>query len=264
MAAISSAYESSFDCEKYHRLFYTLDPSVAAPSELPAIKERLRFLHEFYSEVSPQDARFLEFGGGPTVYSLISVAPFTQSIVFTDISEAALGEIRRWKEQQPDALNFTSLFTYVVEELEGKSEEEAKRREDRLRPLITELIRCDMRQPSPLFDGSYKSQFDIVSVHFCLCCSESTDEYAAHVKRLADLIRPGGYLLLSDCLEETVCTFQEEKIPRPLFLTREGLLGSIRNAGLEVLKEKMVYTQEGDEITDSTQQLLVAAQKRVI
>ena len=265
MAAICESYQRSFDAEKYHRLFYSLDPSIASAAELPCLQQRLSFLHEFYSQSGLQDAAILELGAGPTVYTLISAVPYAQRIVLADISTSVLERIRGWKERRPDCLDFTALFKHVVQELEGKGSEETMARENSLRDRIVELTKCDFRDHShPLFQST---QFDVVSVHFCLHCSESADCYADHVKKLSSVLCPGGFLLLSDCLEQTLFTNlgnTAEKIPYPLCLTSDILLDSLRQSGLEITKQKTLHRASGTEITTATKMMMVAAKKPLI
>ena len=259
MAAICESYQRSFDAEKYHRVFYSLDPSIASAAELPCLQQRLSFLHEFYSQSRLQNSEILELGAGPTVYTLISAVPYAQRIVLADISTSVLERIRGWKECRPDCLDFTALFKHVVQELEGKGSEETMARENSLRDIIKEVTKCDFRDHShPLFQST---QFDVVSVHFCLDCSESADCYTTHVKKLSSVLRPGGFLLQTLF---TVLGNTAEKIPYPLCLTSDILLDSLRQSGLEITKQKTLHRASGTEITTATKMMMVAAKKPLI
>ncbi len=66
----------------------------------------LKCWHTFYQEhgkeFDPTKTSMLEFGGGPTVWDLISVTPFVSSITFTDFADTSRTEIQLWKSKNPD------------------------------------------------------------------------------------------------------------------------------------------------------------------
>ncbi|XP_062512598.1 nicotinamide N-methyltransferase-like [Corticium candelabrum] len=260
MTAISNAYECTFHLRRYHSLYYTLGSASFSSATIRNLLQRLSFIHDFYSEVELHDARILEFGGGPTIYSLISAAPYTREIVFTDINSQALEEIRRWKESQPDALDFSDVIGYVVGELEKRDPEECLRRTESLKKLITRLVKCDFRQPHELFEEDKNPQFDVVSVHFCLCCSASLDEYTSNLVKLSKLLRPGGYLLLSDALEERRKKVGDGIFSSSLFLTKDALLESIKQCGLEIHQVSLLE-DSCTELSDTTKRITLAAKK---
>ncbi len=67
------------------------------------MKIHIKFLnawHEFYQEHRSEfsdSSSLLEFGGGPTLYSLISASKYVNSITFADYAESNRNEIIDWK-----------------------------------------------------------------------------------------------------------------------------------------------------------------------
>lgn len=59
-----------------------------------------QFYHDHQKEFDPSNSSVLEFGGGPTLWSLISVSPIVNSITFSDFAETNRDEIRIWKNNE--------------------------------------------------------------------------------------------------------------------------------------------------------------------
>ena len=76
----------------------------------------LESIHDFYrnyhSNWDPDTARLLEFGGGPSIYPLISAAPYVSEIVFAEYAEEGRREIELWKNDDPTAHDWTPYFRY--------------------------------------------------------------------------------------------------------------------------------------------------------
>ena len=74
----------------------------------------LKSFHDFYTKRHDRwdsgTARLLEFGGGPTIYTLISAALHVKDITFAEYVDASRDEVRKWIERDPDAHNW---FPYV-------------------------------------------------------------------------------------------------------------------------------------------------------
>ena len=76
----------------------------------------LESIHDFYRDYhrnwDPDTARLLEFGGGPSIYPLISAAPYVSEIVFAEYAEEGRREIELWKNDDPTAHDWTPYFRY--------------------------------------------------------------------------------------------------------------------------------------------------------
>ena len=61
----------------------------------------------------------------------------------------------------PQCTDFTAIFNYVVEDLEGKGEEVVKRQDD-LKHLVKRVIPCDILCDPPLLVPGYEGPYDII------------------------------------------------------------------------------------------------------
>ena len=106
-----------FDAETY---------TVALYAEVTAWNAHsLRVLHNFYRSMNTTGLKILEIGSGPVPIHQCSAVPYASEIVFSDYAKPNLIALQKWIDKEPTAFNFTPLFEYVVQKLEGKESAEA-------------------------------------------------------------------------------------------------------------------------------------------
>ena len=124
----------------------------------------------------------LECGGGPSIFTLVTASPFVREIVFAEFSEANRREVEASQRKETSFHDWSPFFKHVVQKLEGRSDEEAIKREEELRSKISRIIPCDIRQTKPLnlneTSMTDQQKFDIISTTLCLeAAVESDDPY---------------------------------------------------------------------------------------
>ena len=124
-----------------------------------------------------------------------SVVPYAQQIVLAEYTENNRAVAKLWLDQANNGPDFTALYKYVVQELEGKGPEEVDKRQEAVRRLAT-LCRCDIFQDTPIEKG-YEGQYDVIYTASCLdvACT-SVEEYGTAVSKLSAMLKPGGWLLM--------------------------------------------------------------------
>ncbi len=77
----------------------------------------LHFLDEAYARIFTEisAARMLEFGGGPTIYQLISAAKYAVSIDFSEYLDANLNEVQLWLRDAQGQFFWDSFIHYVLD-----------------------------------------------------------------------------------------------------------------------------------------------------
>ena len=157
----------------------------------------LKFFHQAYQNVA-FDTRVLEFGGGPTIYQILSAALKVKEIVFADYLEVNRREVKSWLAASPQALNWDRYLNFVLS-LNGVSGCSAGRREvrEQVTPKVTEIIECDAYLPQALGLRS-DNKFDIVSSNFCLECIDAREEvFVEIVEKVSSMIEANGKLILT-------------------------------------------------------------------
>ena len=140
----------------------------------------------------PRGVKVLDYGSGPVILCSISAAAKASEIVLAEYTENNRKCLRQWLNSEPDAFDWSPHFDYVVQDLEGKGENEARNREDQLKKISKNVVHCDITQSPPIESG-FDVLYDVVICCLVLEASASTqDEYYECLKRLATLIKPGG------------------------------------------------------------------------
>ena len=190
----------------------TSNPSIEKTFDTFSPKE---YLEEYYSNMGqeeinllsffiyaysfiPKKSLILEFGGGPTIYQLISAATHAREIYFADYIEFNLVEVKNWMNEAKGAFNWDLYFKKVLQ-LEGKRAdlEKIRERADLLRTKIARFMHCDAFDKNPLGE-KYKGFFDVVSVNFVPeSISKNKNQWKNAINNICSLIKPGGFLIMT-------------------------------------------------------------------
>ncbi len=229
----------------------------------------LKCIHEFYemfgSDWNKENAKLLEFGGGPTLYTLFSAAPFVADITFADHAPANVKAIELWRDCDPTAHNWEPYVSYVIKTLEGEQDnvpELIQKRIQDLRSKIKHTYHCDIFK-EPIVNSPVQLSYDIISSHFCLDpCSNSVDEYTDCLRKLAKLLKPNGYLHTLVSMEESYWMNDNERCSH-LFLTAEDVESAFEATGLCVsLTRRFEIPERGQSIfNDCKGVFYIVAQK---
>ena len=179
----------AFNAEDYLRTVYY---DVNIPDK---ILFRLESLHRAYQALPPS-LKVLEYGAGPAVLTVISTARCASEIVLADIAEYNRRALWKWLRRDPTAFNWSPFFDHVVQKLEGKVEEEAREREEKLRQVVKDVIHCDINEDPPVQKG-FEGPYDVVMDSWCLApACETREAYEKGIAKLAGLLKPGGTLMI--------------------------------------------------------------------
>ena len=260
-------YLSKFSCKTYVQTFYS---SVRGSEDEEGAQEFfLVCLHAFYkrynSKWDKHSARILEFGGGCAISRLISAVLYSKEIIFAAYLENERREVELWRENKDGAHDWSPFFKYIVNELEGGEVSHCgwKEREQLLRRTMKAIIPCDITKEYPL--GVQEETFEIISTHLCLeCASKSYIEYKAAVKKLAGLLKLGGFMTMSVVERETYYTVGQDKW-YCLYLTLSQVTEALEEAGFVVLEAKRDPAPQqqiqNPTLSDFKAWLFIAAQK---
>ena len=188
-----STYHNAFDPEAYLKPRYSGNITDVVHCAFP-----LRQLHKFWASLPPHrnGLKVLEFGTGPCLLWEISSAPHASEIVLAEYTAASRKSLQKWKNGDRDAHDWSPYFQYVVQNLEGRSEREAKDREEKLRSVIKAIVACDALQ-EPLIQNGYEGPYDVIMTFLCLGPACSTEEeYKSAVAKLSALLNPGGRIVV--------------------------------------------------------------------
>jgi hypothetical protein len=256
-----NVYEDVFEPDSYIERFVSLSDK-ADPSMKETFLWQLARLHSFYDKAEHKQARYriLEYGGGPcSIYPLISAVPCASRIVFAEYGEQNRKQTEMWKNTEDRAKDFSPLFRYVVETLEGNEAVHVSRyREEKLRSLITDIVPCDITKAEAI-GGDVERPFDVISTHFCLISAcKSVAEYTEALKRLSHLLRPGGMIVMTEAVQSSFYVVGNEKISQLSLDSKELVLDCLSTAGYSEIDCKS-HKPKATRVTSCSEYLFISA-----
>ena len=157
----------------------------------------LPHLYNLYQSLGKTNCslKILDVGAGPSIVYAIIAAPYASEIVLSDYVEGNRKAIQQWVDKDPQAHDWTPYLKHIVVDIEGGEEKDIPPREEKLHSSI-KVTSCDVAR-DPVLPTEYMRQYDMVLSMLCLECACSTrDDYVPMLRRLSQLLKPNGTLVL--------------------------------------------------------------------
>ena len=226
-----------------------------------SLKDRVQFqldhLHTLFQSLPTGDGHnmtVVDFGCGPVMQHSISAAGHASELVFADIASSNRASIQQWLKKEPGAFDWSPHFDYVVKTLEGGEERDAREREERMRHVTKGVVWCDYFGKEGIIEKGYEGPYNVVleSNSLQAACT-SVESYKQCVKLLAELLKPGGTLVLygQDISMETVTVpyFVNDKEFTCFCITREYICSILTELGLVDLKVEFIPRNASNKAT---------------
>ena len=230
-------YLSKFDPAVFLREFYAGNVN----------RHRLRCFHDTFS-ILPPNLEVLDYGSGPCLVGTISAATKASKIILSDYSDVNCRTLRQWLIKDPTSFDWSPHFSYVVQELEGKKEQEVSKRQDLVRSLVDNVVHCDITKDPPIEQG-YNNLYDVVISSFVLeVVAQTIDEYGLLVSRLGKLVKPGGLLLIYGVEHRNFYTVGNVTFWE-ISINADNTVAAMKDAGFNNIHvEKATLTMQSEKI----------------
>ena len=211
--------------------------------------EVFKSFHDFY-ESFPANAfghlKVLDYGTGPTLALQISASRYASEIILAEYTEKNRTALQLWLNRDVRAYNWTPYFQYVVNVLEGNSEQEGTDREEQLRRIVKAVVPCDISK-DVIIEKGYEGPYDVIVSSLCLQAACVTkDEYRAAMSKLLQLLKPGGKIVLV-CAErqkphEVTKYLVGSACFHDLVTSEEFIIASLQQAGFcDVVSQRQLH-----------------------
>jgi len=182
-------YALEFDPREYLNEYYLVEPEIEDKFVVGFMVKALRKMRP--------DLLTLEFGGGPTLFAVATLAPQAREIHFCDYIPASLVEVRHWLDNRPDAFDWDPYIRLTLEiERQPTTPEAVTERSAEMRRKVTRLTRCDALSETPL--GPCELQYDLVVAQAVTdTAASSVSEWMQIMRNIGTLVAPGGWFLIS-------------------------------------------------------------------
>ena len=212
-------------------------------------KHFLRHYHDAFESLPKENVSVLDFGSGPSVLGGISASRKASEIILSEYTEDSRLAALRWLKNDPNAFDWSAYFRYVIQDLEGKDENEIKAREELIRKVVKAVVPCDITKDPPL-PAEYNKQYDVVICCLVLACTSQTrDDYRAGMKCLGKLVKSGGLLLFFGVERTADVGFYlvGDKKFRSLGVSSEFAVKAMEDAGMSDIVVDKIPAQNKDE-----------------
>ncbi|XP_077312252.1 nicotinamide N-methyltransferase-like [Lithobates pipiens] len=205
--AENHAIYDNFDPKKYLDTFYAIDEGEEMTKESSFL---LTFLKNVFSSGRVEGNSLIDIGSGPSIYNILSACENFKQIYLTDYSEGNLREVEKWLKGDSEAYDWSRYIKYICKIENHRSTEEEKA--EKIRRKVS-LMKCDITKSNPLEPNSLPLA-DCVIIAGCFSCvCKKVEDFKTVLKNVVSLIRPGGYLVITDYLKTSYYMVGETKLP---------------------------------------------------
>ncbi|KAG9463021.1 hypothetical protein GDO78_022590 [Eleutherodactylus coqui] len=146
---------------------------------------------------------------GPIFHHLLAMCDFVQKITILKLNDGSLKELEKWKNKDPDALDWAHV-TEFIQEIKGKSDK-LDGEEENLRGKIDQILKWDPSRGDPA-DLLLLPKADIAINYVILeLISKDHDDYRRNLRKICNIIKPGGYLILYAAINCSYFKIGEDK-----------------------------------------------------
>ncbi|CEF64610.1 Methyltransferase, NNMT/PNMT/TEMT family and Putative NNMT/PNMT/TEMT methyltransferase, nematoda family-containing protein [Strongyloides ratti] len=202
-------YKTEFDAKAYLNFYYSKE-AMETGTRLSLFALPM-FAHIIKNSIpdSNKKCTLIDIGAGPTVYSALCFREVVEKIYLTDYVDQSLNILKSWQNR---TLDFDWKYVIkIIKRTEGGLPLVGKQFEDfeeKARECVKKggIFKSDVHSDE-ICDwdecGIEEKEFDILVSVFCLesACS-NYDEYKKSLKRLSNIIKPGGKLILGSVVED--------------------------------------------------------------
>ncbi len=239
-------YKNEYDVMSYITLLLT--------DEKERVTFLLRCLNEFFSKIDSCDLTILDYACGPSILFEVSASSKASEIVLADYNKLNIGFLKNWLKD-PTINDWSPYFKHVVENLEGRSGEEAAKREQELGKKVKAVVACDLTK-SQIIDEGYEGPYDIVINFMCLNnVATNAEEYQVCLNKVTSLVKTNGNFLFTDVTAEKshggTYAFGGRNYPY-FVVTDEIIVDTLRGSGFSDVSLQHLYYDylpAGEKIT---------------
>jgi len=202
----------------------------------------LEFFAQAYKDVKSGSV-MLEFGGGPTIYQIISAANKVAKIDFSDYLQPNLDEVQAWKTGSAGAFDWKPFIKKALE-IEGSpsDDQSVTAREELIKGKLNDFIKADAFKSDPCGAES-RGKYDVVGVSFVPeGITDSKDIWRSSIANIATLLKPGGIMAMAAITGADFWHSGPQTLPA-VNLSADDFKQDLPKAGLSI-KDLRIITSE--------------------
>ncbi|KAJ1196435.1 hypothetical protein NDU88_000306 [Pleurodeles waltl] len=183
---------------------------------------------------------------GAYIYYTLPACKYFNKIIYACSDDKSIQETQKWLKNEPNAIDWSDAIK-KISELQGNGEM-WKENQCMLQGKVQKVIRCDVTSSNPLSPIT-EPQADCLLLAHCLeHFVTDKKSYTDALKNVSTLLKPGGHLVMSACLEATFYMVGDFKFPI-LFMDDGFVKDALTKAGY-VIDDVHIFYRKADSLYD--------------
>ncbi|XP_069832450.1 indolethylamine N-methyltransferase-like [Dendropsophus ebraccatus] len=137
----------------------------------------------------------IDISVGPIIVHLLSLSEFFEEISILEVSDSSIRELELWRSKDPDAFHWTHTSKLLME-LKGISRDGWEDAEEMLRRKVKRVVKCDFSKNNPTNPFALPRADCVTCIWGLEMLSRDHDEFRINLRKLSNLIKLGGHLLV--------------------------------------------------------------------
>ncbi|XP_068098388.1 indolethylamine N-methyltransferase-like [Hyperolius riggenbachi] len=184
----------------------------------------------------------IDISTGPLIHDLYPACEFFQEIILMRTNEQCIMEIMKWQNDRTGAFSWGHVAAHATN-LEGKSDE-CEVKELKLKSAITHVVKFDP-ETETLTDLLGVTQADcIISYGFLDVVCKDQDDYKRNLRKILNLLKPRGHLILIGGTNATYYTVGDHRI-HMLTYDEKFVRNALVAEGMSILVSRVFIYKEG-------------------
>ncbi|MEE6484717.1 hypothetical protein FKM82_013986 [Ascaphus truei] len=218
----------------------------------------IKQLFKTFSSGRVRGETLLDVSAGPLAFHLLTACDYFKEINVIEFTDANIREFEMWRNKEPGAADWSHAAKFICE-LEGKSEEwEGK--EDKARRAVKRVVKCDLTKDNPLEPVVLPQVDCLLSMYVLLVVSKDHQAYRSNLKKLASMLKTGGYMLLVGSYNTSYYMIGEHKF-FTLSWDEEFIREAVCDAGFIIENLEELPTKKTSNFSDYTHIIFLVARK---
>ncbi|XP_068129609.1 indolethylamine N-methyltransferase-like [Hyperolius riggenbachi] len=245
-----------FNSKEYLETYFSEKSSPVFGDEL--LKFPMEKIHQACVSGDIKGDILIDISVGPIVHHLYPMCGLFKDILLFRFNERCIIELRKWRNAHDGAFDWTHISPTMAELLRDSKQWELK--DALLKSKIKQVVKCDIEKEN-LTDPLQLPQADSVTSAWTLDnISSDKEEYIKNLRKIANLLKPGGRLLLVGALEGTYYMVGKKRM-HLLKYDENFVKDALAKEGLTVTHSEVLPSKAVSDLTDYKGKVFVAARK---
>ncbi|XP_069804633.1 indolethylamine N-methyltransferase-like [Dendropsophus ebraccatus] len=170
----------------------------------------MKKIHSIFVQGHITGDSLIDISMGSFIHHLYPAYDFFKEVTLLRVSEGCVMELNKWLNTRTDAFDWAHTARMLAE-ITGDSDQDLEK-DVRLKAAIKRIMKCDLQEEN-LTDPEILPLADcVITAGLLDIISEDLKAYAKNLKKISNLLKPGGHLMLLGSVNATYMMVGEEKI----------------------------------------------------